>query len=193
MRAFFIKKGLCMQIYFSSDLHLGHRGIIDFQNRPFQSVEEMNRTLIHNFNSVIHANDVLYLLGDVTHRIPESEANGLIKKLKGRKILIRGNHDGDYDPTLFEGIYDYKEFNHEKMKYVLMHYPLMEWNRSRHNSSIHLHGHIHSDGQYNEENRVNGILRYDVGVDANHYYPVSLQYIQQYFAESIRIRERGGV
>ncbi len=47
-----------MQIYFSSDLHLGHRGVINFQNRPFKSVEEMNRTLIHNFNSVVHTNDI---------------------------------------------------------------------------------------------------------------------------------------
>ncbi|WP_277293488.1 hypothetical protein [Veillonella montpellierensis] len=60
-----------------------------------------------------------------------------------------------------------------------------EWNQSRHNSSIHLHGHIQPDGHYNEENRANDILRYYVGVDANHYYPVSLRYIQQYFADAI--------
>ena len=29
-----------MEIYFSSDLHLGHRSVIGFQNRPFESVEE---------------------------------------------------------------------------------------------------------------------------------------------------------
>jgi len=179
-----------MEIYFSSDLHLGHKSILKFQNRPFNDVEEMNHRIIHNFNSVVHTNDILYLLGDVTHRIPESQANELIKKLKGRKILIRGNHDGDYDKSLFEEIYDYKEFNHEKIKFVLMHYPLMEWNRSRHNGSIHLHGHIHSNGNYNEENRNNGILRYDVGVDANNYFPVSLRYIQYYFSDSIKIREK---
>ncbi len=166
-----------METYFTSDLHLGHRNAIVLNNRPFKDLEEMNQTLIHNFNSVIHANDRLYILGDVTHRIPEGRANELIKQLKGKKVLIRGNHD----TSLFEGIYDYKEFNHEKMKYVLMHYPLMEWHRSRRNGSIHLHGHIHSDGQYNEENRKNGILRYDVGVDSNNYYPVSLTYIQNYF------------
>lgn len=182
-----------MEIYFTSDLHLGHRGVIQFQHRPFQDVESMNREIIHNFNSVVHANDMLYILGDVTHRISESEANALIGKIKGRKILIRGNHDVEYDVSLFEDICDYRELNHEKLKYVLMHYPLMEWNRSRHNSSIHLHGHIHSDGRYNEENRANGILRYDVGVDANHYYPVSLRYIQQYFRDAIRIRKTGGV
>ena len=57
----------------------------------------------------------------------------------------------------------------------------MEWNRNRHNNSIHLHGHIHSDGQYNQNNRENGIMRYDVGVDANCYAPVSLAHIREYF------------
>lgn len=170
-----------MDIYFSSDLHLGHHNAIQFNNRPFATVEEMNETIIHNFNSVVKKNDRLYLLGDITHRIPETQANELISRLKGRKILLRGNHDRQYDPSLFEEICDYKEFNLEKLKYVLIHYPLMEWNRSRHNNSIHLHGHIHSDGQYNQNNRENGIMRYDVGVDANGYAPVSLAHIQEYF------------
>lgn len=177
-------------IYFTSDLHLGHTSVLGFQNRPFENIDDMNRALIHNFNSVVKPSDTLYILGDISHRIPESKANELIKRFKGRKILIKGNHDGDYDPSLFEGIYDYLELNYEHMKYVLMHYPLMEWNRSRYNSSIHLHGHIHSDGKYNEENRETGILRYDVGVDSNNYYPVSIDYIRYYFADSIRIRER---
>lgn len=173
-------------IYFTSDLHLGHGSVIEFKNRPFKNVEDMNNTLIRNFNSMVHKNDILYILGDLTYRISESKANELIKKIKGKKFLIRGNHDRDYDKSLFEEIYDYKEFNHEKIKYVLMHYPLMEWNKSRYNRSIHLHGHIHSDGTYNEQNRRNGILRYDVGVDANNYYPVSFSFIKNYFIDSIR-------
>ena len=116
-----------MEIYFSSDLHLGHRSVIGFQNRPFENVEEMDNGIIHNFNSVVHRDDILYILGDLSYRIPESQANELIKRINGRKILIRGNHDGHYDKSLFEEIYDYKEFKHEKIKYVLMHYPLMEW------------------------------------------------------------------
>ena len=40
-----------MEIYFSSDLHLGHRSVIGFQNRPFENVEKMDNEIIHNFNS----------------------------------------------------------------------------------------------------------------------------------------------
>lgn len=170
-----------MKIYFTSDLHLGHDNIIRFFNRPFSSVDEMNDKIIQNYNSIIHKNDLVYILGDLTYKISVEESNNLIQQLKGHKVLIRGNHDLKYDSSLFDDILDYKEFNYNKVKYVLMHYPLMEWNGSYKKKSIHLHGHIHSSSEYNHKNLENGIMRYDVGVDANNYYPVSLEYIENYF------------
>lgn len=53
-----------MEIYFTSDLHLGHDNIIRFCNRPFSSVEEMNDRIIQNYNSIVHKNDLVYILGD---------------------------------------------------------------------------------------------------------------------------------
>ena len=93
-------------IYFTSNMHLGHEAVIHMCNRPFKNVEEMNRALIRNINSMVHKNDTVYLLGDATHRISLDEANDLISKLNGHKIRIRGNHDKKYDKSLFEGIYD---------------------------------------------------------------------------------------
>jgi calcineurin-like phosphoesterase family protein len=43
-----------------------------------------------------------------------------------------------------------------------------------------LHGHIHSDMSYNISNREAGIKRYDVGVDANDYMPVSIKQIEDF-------------
>ena len=91
-------------IYFTADLHLGHTNIIKLSDRSFDSVEQMNETLIDNINSVVNNKDTLYLLGDISHKIPVEEANTLIKRINGRKILIRGNHDKHYDESLFEGI-----------------------------------------------------------------------------------------
>lgn len=164
-------------IYFTSDLHLGHPAAIKFGNRPFRDVEEMNKTLISNFNSIIKPNDTVYILGDIAYRLPVEKTNELIKKLNGKKILIRGNHDKKYDKRLFEGIYDYLEISLNKKKIVLMHYPMLEWNCSFH-GSYQFHGHIHSKGdEYNKECKENNIRRYDVGVDANNWYPVSAQQI----------------
>ena len=54
-------------IYFTSDLHLGHKGIITMQNRPFESVEDMNRILLTNYNAVVGKDDTVYILGDICH------------------------------------------------------------------------------------------------------------------------------
>ena len=61
-----------------------------------------------------------------------------------------------------------------------MHYPMLSWPK-KNSGSIHLHGHIHARQDYNLKNREEGILRYDVGVDANQYMPVSLQQILSFF------------
>ena len=49
-------------IYFTSDLHFGHSGIITMQNRPFSDTAEMNRTLLRNYNVLIHRDDTVYIL-----------------------------------------------------------------------------------------------------------------------------------
>lgn len=66
--------------YFTSDLHLGHRGIIGMQNRPFETVQEMNRILNWKYNDVVHKNDTVYLLGDISHHLSMDRANELISK-----------------------------------------------------------------------------------------------------------------
>ena len=76
-------------IYFTSDLHLGHHGIIGMQNQSFKNVEEMNHILIGNYNSVVHKNDTVYILGDISHHMPIEQVNELIGKMNGKKILIK--------------------------------------------------------------------------------------------------------
>lgn len=147
--------------------------------RPFADVEEMNHVLISNINARVRPHDTLYILGDIAHRTPVEEVNRMIARMNGKKILLRGNHDKQYDSSLFEGIYDFLEEHFEGQSFSLMHYPMEEWPKSWH-GSIHLHGHQHNKPEYNLEKRAQGILRYDVGVDANHYCPVSLKEILQF-------------
>lgn len=167
-------------IYFTSDLHLGHTGIITMRNRPFADVENMNQTLIRNYNAMVHKNDTVYILGDICHHLKVDEANELIARLNGKKYLLKGNHDKNYDPALFKDIRDFMTISLDGHLIALMHYPMLSWPKSHH-GSLQLHGHIHANAAYNEENRAAGIRRYDVGVDANQYLPVSIKQIEQFF------------
>ena len=167
-------------IYFTSDLHLGHRGIITMQNRPFTTVEEMNRTLLANYNAFVSKNDTVYILGDICHHMPAEAANEIIRKMNGKKYLVSGNHDKGYDPGLFAEIRDFMTVSLNGVYFALMHYPMLSWPK-KNSGSIQLHGHIHARAEYNIQNRDDGIRRYDVGVDANDYYPVSLNTILDFF------------
>lgn len=161
-------------LYFTSDLHLGHEKAIFYQNRPFADAGQMNQALIQNINEMVGPEDELWILGDFAYRIGREQVHELRMQIRCRHIhLIRGNHDGDIEESLFESVQDYKELDTKYGKLVLFHYPIAQWNGA-HFGSIHLHGHIHSSGDYNAKKQQETLRIYDVGVDANHYRPISL-------------------
>ncbi len=167
-------------IYFTADMHFGHRGIIAMQNRPFESVDVMNSVLLQNYNAVVNKNDTVYILGDICHHLDIDDANVLIRKLNGKKYLITGNHDKKYDPKLFIEIHDFMTVSLNGKHFSLMHYPMLSWPK-KNRGSYQLHGHIHARADYNETNKSEGIRRYDVGVDANNFFPVSVRQIIDFF------------
>ena len=78
-------------IYFTSDTHFYHNNIVQLCDRPFRDYDEMHRTLVLNWNSMVRDTDEIYILGDFIHKGNGEEANKILKKLKGKKYLIRGN------------------------------------------------------------------------------------------------------
>ena len=79
-------------IYFTADIHFYHENIINHTKRPFKNADEMNKKIIANWNNIVKANDEVYILGDVTLK-GASNANTVLSQLKGKKYLIKGNHD----------------------------------------------------------------------------------------------------
>lgn len=171
-------------IYFTSDLHLWHENIIHMQHRPFANVEEMNRNLINNYNETVKGNDTCYILGDICHHANINKSNETIAKLNGHKILIVGNHDQPYDQRIFDASCRYFTTSFNNRYFIMFHYPILSWQKLN-SGSIHVHGHIHASAGYNKKNRDQHILRYDVGVDANNYYPVSVYQILDFFGNDI--------
>ena len=116
------------KIYFISDTHFNHRNIIKYCNRLFKDIEEMKSALIENWNKTINDYDIVFYLGDVA-LTNESEIKEIILKLKGKKILIRGNHDKKskefFRSVGFEIIPD-NLLKLDKEKLILSHKPLSD-------------------------------------------------------------------
>lgn len=166
--------------YFIADPHFGHTNILQLSNRPFKTIQEHDDTLIKNWNNVVKPTDEIYILGDLTMSKDGKYANSLLSKLNGRKYLIIGNHenylnDPAFDTTYYEWVKDYYEFNYKKIKFVLFHYPILEWN-GYFRKSIHLYGHVHNTRQPYLESIMDKRAK-NVGVDIINYTPISIDTI----------------
>lgn len=136
-------------IYFIADMHFHHENVIEFSHRPYKTVEEMNKQLIENWNSVVTSpKDEVYILGDLlSNRGTGKQANAILEKLQGKKYLVKGNHekylkDKEFDHSHFEWVKDYHTLKYYKRKFVLFHYPILEWD-GFFRGAIHLYGHVH--------------------------------------------------
>lgn len=166
-------------ILFTSDNHFFHRGILHLGNgRPFSSVEEMNEIMIGRWNSCIGKSDRVYHLGDVSFGTVEQTIE-VIKRLRGQKHFIRGNHDGILDsvlkkhPEFAQSYQKYKEITIDKQKLVLFHYPILSWHQM-HRGSWMLHGHCHGNLHFD-----NGPML-DVGVDNFDFTPITFDAVKHY-------------
>jgi calcineurin-like phosphoesterase family protein len=114
-----------MTIFFTSDSHFGHARIIELSGRPFANVDEMNETLIQKWNAVVGLRDTVYHLGDFC--MGPKETVFLRKRLNGKIILIKGNHDKK-DVVLKEAgvdeIYVNLQIELEGYKLYLAHIPI---------------------------------------------------------------------
>lgn len=102
-----------MRDLFIGDLHFYDENIIKYENRPFKSVEEMNNTMIHNWNRVATDNDRVFVVGDFISMdyCTGPEATDIINKLNGHIVLIVGNHDKNY-------LDFYREFFMDKIEII---------------------------------------------------------------------------
>lgn len=139
--------------YYISDLHLFHGNAIQFDDRPFESMEDMLAQIYNNWNERVTNGDNVYILGDISFRGKNEDLIAYVSKLKGHKHLILGNHDdvSDYRyRQLFEEVVEYKELqdsaNKQSYRLVLFHYPILSWkNMSR--GEILLYGHTHDSAE----------------------------------------------
>ena len=140
-------------IRYISDMHFDHAFILDVDNRPFDSVEQMNAALIARWNAVVGPEDFTWILGDFC---PGDAARWLelLPQLNGRKGLVLGNHDkpeaveAALRAGLLEDAAQYREIEDAGRHVVLCHYPIPSF-RDHYFGWVHLYGHVHSAFEWN--------------------------------------------
>lgn len=142
------------KIWFTSDLHFGHRNVIKFCDRPFADEKEMQKGLIENWNNTVGDNDIVFVLGDTFWFNSSHEIKKVLGQLKGKDIyILPGNHD---DFEHYYRVDDMRihlcadimvvwitEKNQPKREVWLSHYPMMTWPH-RENGAYQFFGHVHS-------------------------------------------------
>ena len=132
-----------MQFYIS-DLHLGHAKALEFDNRPFCTVDEQNAVVIERWNETVGPKDAVYILGDFLW--DNDLLYTVVSQLNGKKFLVTGNHDKivpAYRRYITEVLPPIVKIRYQGNTYVLSHYPIAHWEMADY-GAIHLYGHIHA-------------------------------------------------
>jgi Predicted phosphoesterase or phosphohydrolase len=70
---------------------------LNFADRDFLTVTEMNQTIIDNWDNVVGPEDTVYHLGDIaritSNRSGYKKVLDVLSKLNGQIVFIKGNHD----------------------------------------------------------------------------------------------------
>lgn len=163
---------VCVRDLFISDPHAGHKRIIEYCARPFVDLDEMHETIVANWNAKVWDTDTVYILGDFY--FGSTEATGaFLDRLRGHKVLIRGNHDWTRNVKAFteRGYPVHKSLT---LQYgstdliFLQHKPLIEDHPDPRVTHI-LCGHVHN--HWRRSATPNGTPIINVGVDVWNFSP----------------------
>ena len=149
--------------WFTSDTHFWHKQILNYDERPYSSLEQMEEQLISNWNNVVSKNDIVYHLGDFAFGNPK-RWKSITDRLQGSITLIRGNHDIQNGATLkrlvvdgvpiFNDVGDLEVVHIGEYRVMLSHYPYIDSGfdgrmpeYAPNNTGLWLlHGHTHKTG-----------------------------------------------
>lgn len=159
-------------MYFMSDLHLGHKNILAYDHRPFETVEEMDESILSELGK-IGPEDIVVDLGDMFWEMKSERCKEILDNIKPKAFYkCVGNHDKDtfyfgMQATLVKcftqlsDIIDFRiTYGGKNYKVTCCHYPILDWNH-KFRGGIMVHGHTH--GTVDEYNNSKPDLRIDVG------------------------------
>ena len=179
-------------IYFTSDWHFNHDKDFIWKKRGYNSVEEMNDDLINKICSTLDEGDELWVLGDLVMGDIDKAA-AVLSRIPYSVHFLVGNHDTLKRVNLYNSL---GWINHERTiqvtdgswDFYLSHYPTVTMNYDdvkKHHPLINLHGHTHYQNKFYNDNP----YMYNVGVDSQNGYPVSIDKIKADIKEKLNEQE----
>lgn len=162
------------EIWFTADHHFCHKNIIKYCNRPFANVREMDETMIRKWDTLVQREDTVYHLGDFAFA-SKAVIAALLQSLNGRKILLKGNHDGSWARQANVGWHHVSKAISTKIGDIwidMAHSPL-------HFEDANEFGYVLC-GHAHEKWKMKGRIL-NVGVDQWDFYPVHLQQVKEMF------------
>ncbi|TAT77155.1 metallophosphoesterase family protein [Rhizobium ruizarguesonis] len=152
--------------FYIADTHFQHNEIISSCRRPFLSADLMTEYMVNRWNEAVGDSDLVYHLGDFAVGLEDAaRVASIFRRLRGRKILIYGNHDlrrGELHPTIASLAWDRPpaaalETTDGGHRVFMSHYAHRSW-PAAHYGSYHFFGHSHGNLPSCSRSR-------DVGVD----------------------------
>lgn len=178
-------------IFFISDLHLGHANILTFKNAQggplrartlhdgdlFDNIEEHDQYVISSINAVVDPTDRLIIVGDC---VMNKKYLHKLARINGHKTLVMGNHD-PLDITLYAGLVDKIAGALAISEYIVTHIPVHE-RQVAERFAANIHGHLHGHPVLTRFDTVD--RRYfNVSVESLNYTPISLEEIKKCLAQ----------
>ena len=182
-----------MEIWITSDWHFNHSKPFLYKTRGFDSIEEMNETIITKYNSLVKPKDEVYILGDLclggANKLEENRE--LLSRLNGYFHIIRGNHDTDKKIQMYKELISktlsitnsfYLKYN--KQHFYLSHYPSLTGTYDKEKplkqKLLNICGHSHTNNKWIDDDK--GLI-YHAEIDAHNYYPINIETILADFKE----------
>jgi calcineurin-like phosphoesterase family protein len=129
-----------------SDPHFYHNNIVTFTNydgskvRPWDDANQMTEDMITWYNECVNDEDRVYILGDVAFTAAGIQKS--VSRLKGRKVLVPGNHEPTKMRRYFDLFDDVRGYVVKK-DFIMSHIPIHSQSLSR--WQLNIHGHLHNN------------------------------------------------
>ena len=166
-----------------SDPHFYHKNIVTFYNydgskvRPWDDADQMTEEMVEWFNELVDDADRVYILGDVA--FTAANMNRVVPRLKGRKVLVPGNHEPTKMRKYF-GLFDDVRGYVVKKGFIMSHIPIHVQSLSR--WKLNIHGHLHGNEvtlgpEYDEGSPLPDLRYYNASVEKTNFRPKLLDEI----------------